>query len=215
MKITTPKTNAPDSDERLMPTDASDEVLSFLARRRSGLVKCMGGVGPDKKQLDLILRLAARAPDHRKLFPWRFLIFQGDARAQFGEHLAAKFKQDCPNMDETRVQFERDRFLRTPLVVGVVSSPKDCPRGTPVWEQELSVGAVCQNMLLAARASGFAAQWLTEWYSFDGQTARVLGLEKPERMAGFIYIGSQSQSVAERPRPDMDKIVENWRNVDG
>ena len=179
------------------------------------MVKCMGGAGPDKEQLNLILRLAARVPDHRKLFPWRFLVFQEDARTQFGEHLSAKFKQDCPNMDETRVQFERDRFLRAPLVVGVVSSPKECLRGTPVWEQKLSVGAVCQNMLLAARASGFAAQWLTEWYSFDTQIAQVLGLEKTERMAGFIYMGSQTQSVTERPRPDMAEIVTDWRNVDG
>lgn len=208
------KINPPDSDERLQPTHASPDVLSFLSQRRSGMVKCMDGAGPDKEQLGLILRLAARVPDHRKLFPWRFLVFQGDARTQFGEHLAAKFKQDCPNMDETRVQFERDRFLRAPFVVGVVSSPKDCPRGTPVWEQELSAGAVCQNMLLAARASGFAAQWLTEWYSFDEQIVQVLGLEKNERMAGFIYIGSQAQSVAERPRPDIDTITNNWRNLE-
>ena len=70
-------------------------------------------------------------------------------------------------------------------------------------------------MLLAARASGFAAQWLTGWYSFDTQIAQVLGLEKTERMAGFIYMGSQTQSVTERPRPDMAEIVTDWRNVDG
>lgn len=205
--------SAPSSDEQLSPIEVSSEVLSFLAHRRSGMVKCMGDPGPDAEQLGLILRLAARVPDHRKLFPWRFLVFQGKERAQFGEHLAAKFKHDCPQMDESRVEFERVRFLRAPIVVGVVSSPKECPRGTPNWEQELSAGAVCQNMLLAARASGFSAQWLTEWYAFDAHIAGVLGLENTERMAGFIYLGSQNQTVTERPRPDIDSITTNWRNI--
>ncbi len=208
-------TQAPDKNACLRASDASGDVLAFLAQRRSGMVKCMDGPGPDKAQLALILRLAARVPDHRKLFPWRFLVFQNDMRQKFGKHLAQKFKQDNPEMNAERIAFERGRFTRAPLVVGVVSSPKECPRGTPVWEQELSVGAVCQNMLLAARASGFAAQWLTEWYSFDPHIAEVLGLEKTERMAGFIYMGTQSADVSERPRPDMDKIVANWRNLDG
>ncbi len=207
------KMSQPEKHEPLSPIQPSTEVLSFLARRRSGMVKCMGGAGPDDDQLALILRLAARVPDHRKLFPWRFLVFQGDERAKFGEHLAKKFKQDCPNMDDDRVEFERVRFLRAPVVVGVISSPKKCPRGTPVWEQELSVGAVCQNMLLAARASGFSAQWLTEWYAFDPEIAHLLGLVSTERVAGFIYMGEQSEDVPERPRPKMDAIVSNWRNL--
>ncbi|MBL4869948.1 MAG: nitroreductase [Robiginitomaculum sp.] len=205
----------PTPDERLDPAHASEAVLTFLAQRRSGMVKCMGGDGPNKEQLDLILRLAARAPDHRKLFPWRFILFQGKVRAEFGEHLAAKFKQDCPNMDETRIAFEQGRFLRAPLVVGVVSSPKECSRGTPKWEQELSAGAVCQNMLLAARASGFSAQWLTEWYGFDPHIAKVLGLTNGERMAGFIYIGEQSETVPERTRPNLSDITSVWRDIKG
>ena len=209
------KIDAPKPQDRLTAIDRSDEVLTFMSRRRSGMVKCMGGVGPDKNQLALILRLAARVPDHRKLFPWRFIVFQGKARAEFGKHLAVKFKQDCPDMDKARVQFERDRFLRAPLVVGIVSSPKYCPRGTPKWEQQLSAGAVCQNMLLATRASGFAAQWLTEWYAFDPYIAKTLGLRDFERMAGYIYIGEQSEDIAERPRPEMANITSIWRDIKG
>lgn len=206
-------TNPPENCEPLEPAQASQEVLSFLAKRRSGMSKCMGAPGPNEEELALILRLAARVPDHRKLFPWRFLVFEGNARADFGEHLGKAFQEDCPNVDAARVQFEKDRFLRAPLVVAVISSPKECSRGTPVWEQELSAGAACQNMLLAARASGFAAQWLSEWYAFDARINSVLGLSGKERVAGYIYIGSQTDKVLERPRPNMTDVVIKWREI--
>ncbi len=205
MDIKTPKL-----DEVLEGARRSEPVLNFLAQRRSLLVRDMKGPGPNEKQLQLILRLAARVPDHRKLFPWRFLIFQGDARAQFGEHLADKFKRDFPDADHQRTEFERNRFLRAPLVIGVISGPVLCPRGTPKWEQELSAGAVCQNMLLAARASGFGAQWLTEWYAYDADIAEILGLQSSEKIAGFVYIGTPTVPPRERPRPDLAVKVKNW-----
>lgn len=204
------KTDAPLKNDCLDAVQASPEVLSFLSQRRSTLVKLMQNPGPDEHELALILRLSARVPDHRKLSPWRFIVFQGQARADFGEDLAKKFACDCPDVEDARIDFERERFLRAPLVVGVVSSPVDCPRGTPKWEQELSAGAVCMNMLLAARASGFAAQWLTEWYAFDPEIERALGLAASERMAGFLYIGSCTESLSERARPEVEKIVEYW-----
>ena len=213
---------APDKCAPLKADDASPKVLKFMAQRRSALVRAMMAPGPDAQQLELILRIAARTPDHRKLFPWRFILFEGEARAEFGEHLAGIFQNDNPDMPDERVEHERNRFLRAPLVVGVVSSPKTCPRGTPVWEQELSAGAVCMNMLLAARASGFAAQWLTEWYAFDKRIDKVLGLadsegqykesQIEERMAGFIYIGTATEQPLERPRPDMSTLVQNWQS---
>ncbi len=205
------KFTAPDENARLQAADANPSVLAFMAKRRSALVRAMTGPGPDDAQLALILRLAARTPDHRKLFPWRFLLFQGQARAEFGAHLARVFQADCPDVPPDRILFEQNRFVRAPLVVGVVSSPKDCPRGTPKWEQELSAGAVCMNMLLAARASGFAAQWLTEWYAFDARIDEVLGLQDNERMAGFIYMGTASEQPMERPRPDMASLTQIWR----
>jgi len=202
---------APDKDAQLKAADASPSVLQFMAKRRSALVRAMTTPGPDDEQLALILRLAVRAPDHRKLYPWRFLLFEGKARSEFGAHLAKFFTADCPDLPPDRILFERTRFERAPLVVGVVSSPKDCPRGTPKWEQELSAGAVCMNMLLAARASGFAAQWLTEWYAFDARVSEVLGLQGNERMAGFIYMGTASEEPMERPRPDIANLTQSWR----
>lgn len=202
---------APINGEFLDAMQRSDEVLSFLARRRSTLARALTEPGPDDDQLDLIIRLAARVPDHRKLAPWRFILFQGASRGEFGTYLAAKFHEDNPELAEDRIQFEGERFLRAPVVVGVVSSPKDCPRGTPKWEQELSAGAVCQNMLLATRASGFAAQWLTEWYAFDPDTAKTLGLSESERIAGFIYMGTATEQPAERPRPELSTRITPWK----
>jgi len=202
----------PNKDAQLKAADANPSVLGFMAKRRSALVRAMTESGPNVEQLALILRLAARAPDHRKLFPWRFLVFEGKARAEFGAYLARFFKTDCPDAPTDRVEFERNRFERAPLVVGVVSSAKECSRGTPKWEQELSAGAVCMNMLLAARASGFAAQWLTEWYAFDERIDGVLGLAENERMAGFIYMGTGSEDPAERPRPNIEELTKYWRS---
>lgn len=207
------KTDTPEKNTALSASLASPEVLSFLSCRRSTLAKLMIEPGPSADELDTILEVSARVPDHRKLAPWRFLVFEGDARKEIGEHIANKFMMDCPDVEKTRVDFERERFLRAPLVVGVVSSPVECPRGTPIWEQELSAGAVCMNMLHSANASGFAAQWLTEWYAFDDDVKKALGLDEQERMAGFIYIGSCDSPLSERTRPNMADIVTKWSNL--
>ena len=204
------KIDEPKNGEILDASDASETVLNFLARRRSTLARAMTTPGPSTDELKTILRLAARVPDHRKLSPWRFIVFEGESRGNFGTYLAARFHDENPDLAEDRIQFEGERFLRAPIVVAVVSSPKDCPRGTPKWEQELSVGAVCQNMLLATRASGFAAQWLTEWYGFDREIADRLGLTDKERIAGFIYMGTATEAPSERPRPDLDSLTTHW-----
>jgi len=193
----------PSKDAKLKASDVNPPVLEFMAKRRSALVRAMTEPGPNAEEQELILRLAARTPDHRKLFPWRFLVFTGKARREFGDHLAEFFKSDCPDVPPDRIEFERSRFVRAPLVVGVISSPKECPRGTPKWEQV--------NMLIAARASGFAAQWLTEWYAFDTRVNEVLDLQENERMAGFVYIGTGSEHPVERPRPNMDKLTKYWQ----
>jgi len=179
-------------------------AMDLLLTRRSGSAKAMTGPGPSADELRTILTAAARAPDHGKLFPWRFILFEGDARARFGEVLAACL----PNEEATpeRQTMERGRFLRAPVVVGVVSRVRE---GIPIpaWEQQLSAGAVCQTMLVAATAMGFVANWLTEWYAFSAKIAESLGLKDGERIAGFIYIGKAAQPLEERVRPEIDKIT--------
>ena len=193
-----------------LPTHRPD-LISFLSTRRSNLAKVMSSPGPDKTIRDKLLEIAARVPDHRKLTPWRFIIFEGNARKEFGDTIAQAFIDDTPSAPADRVAFERDRLTRAPLVVAVISSPVACPRGTPEWEQKLSSGAVCYNLCLAAQAHGFGAQWLTEWFSYNDRVNTVLGLTEGEQVAGYIYIGTPQTQSSPRPRPDMANLVSKWK----
>lgn len=188
----------------------STDMLSLLRTRRSTVAKAMVPPGPNPEQIDELLQIAARVPDHGKLAPWRFMLFEGDARRAFGEALAARYRELHPETGEDLIAFEAARFERAPLVIGVVSQVTAGIK-IPEWEQQLSAGAVCQNLLIAATAMGFAAQWLTEWYAFDEEIARVLGLEDNERMAGFVYVASREGELSERARPDLSERVSHWR----
>lgn len=179
-------------------------ALDLLLSRRSGSAKTMGKPGPSKKQLADILQAGARAPDHGKLFPWRFIIFEGDGRKRAGDILAEAAKADGER--DRQVEEERNRFLRAPVVIGVISSAREQHK-IPVWEQELSAGAVCQNILVAATAMGFVGQWVSEWYAYHPVVKERLGLKAGERVAGFLYLGTSKEKLEERPRPDMKKIV--------
>jgi nitroreductase len=186
---------------------SSPTTVDLLLTRRSGSAKAMKGPGPDKKQLAAILQAGARAPDHGKLFPWRFILFEGDGRERMGDVLAEVLEAEGER--EKHIADERERFLRAPLVIGVISSARELHK-VPVWEQELSAGAVCQNILIAATAMGFVANWLTEWYAFHPAVKEKIGLKPGERVAGFIYIGQAKDELEERPRPEMDKIVSRF-----
>ena len=179
-------------------------AIDLLLSRRSGSAKTMREPGPSSSQLALILRAGARVPDHGKLFPWRFIVFQGKGRERAGAILAEVMQAEGER--DKQVEEERGRFLRAPLVVAVISAAREQHK-IPVWEQELSAGAVCQNLLIAATASGFVAQWVTEWYAYHPMVKERLGLKAGERIAGFVYIGTAKDELEERPRPDMDKIV--------
>jgi nitroreductase len=181
------------------------QTIDLLLSRRSGSAKAMTGPGPSAEELKTILRAAARVPDHGKLFPWRFIVFEGEARARFGEMLVECLKQ-TETVSAERAALEAGRFLRAPVVVGVVSRVR---AGIPIpeWEQQLSAGAVCQTMLIAAHALGFVANWLTEWCAYHPLVLERFGLKPGERIAGFIYIGKSAVPLKERSRPDMEKIV--------
>lgn len=182
-------------------------AIDLLLSRRSGSAKAMTGPGPDANQLRTILTAAARAPDHGKLFPWRFIVFEGDGRKRMGELLATCLKEsETTDPGEERLQVERHRFLRAPVVVGVVSRVREAIP-IPEWEQTLSAGAVCQNMLIASHALGFVAGWITEWPAYNALVKERLGLKPGERIAGFVYIGRPAVPLEERVRPELAKIV--------
>jgi nitroreductase len=188
----------------------SEAMIEFLLSRRSSRPAMLREPGPDASQLRTMLTAAARVPDHKKLAPWRFLVFAGDARRQFGEKLAEVCqREETETPSEVRLQTERDRFLRAPLVVGVVSRV-DRSRGVPEMEQILSAGAAAFNFCLAANALGFGTSWITEWYAFSPGMRPVLGLGEDETMAGFIYVGTAAESQPDRDRPILDDIVTHW-----
>jgi len=179
-------------------------ALDLLLSRRSGSAKAMRGPGPSPAELASILKAGARVSDHGKLFPWRFIVFEGEGRTRMGEVLAKVREKEGERPQQ--VEEERMRFLRAPLVVGVVSAAREQIK-IPVWEQELSAGAACQNIVIAAHALGYVANWITEWYAYHPLVKEKIGLKPGERMAGFIYIGTSGVPLEERPRPEMEKIV--------
>lgn len=188
----------------------SPETIDLLLTRRSAKALTMVEPGPDEEELQTILRAGARVPDHGKLAPWRFVLFKGEARRQFGEVLGRVYAKVEPRATGEQIEFEAGRLARAPVVVAVVSRVTPGIK-IPEWEQLLSAGAVCQNMLIAATALGFGAQWLTEWYAFDADVNRELGLGKNEKVAGYLYFGSESVAKDERPRPELSEITTEWQ----
>ena len=191
----------------------SDATLNMLLRRRSTVAALLTEPGPGDDQLETILAAAARVPDHRRVVPYRFVTFTGEARAAFGDVLATAFQAATPQAEPEAVALERARFTRAPAVVAVIAALKPDHK-TPEWEQTLCVGAVCQNMLLAASALGFAGQWLTEWYAYDAAVSGALGLTGEERVAGFIYLGTACEEPKERPRVEAASLVTPWQRED-
>ena len=185
------------------------DALELLTTRRSVAAINLVEPTPDQATLETILTIATRVPDHGKLAPWRFVLFSGKARDKAGELLAEIAQSKNGVTDEEMLQQERDRFRRAPLVIGVISCAAPHPK-IPEWEQVLSAGAVCMNLLHAAHAHGFAAQWLTEWYAFDDEAAKVLGAKDGERFAGFIHIGTPADKPADRPRPVIGDLLSTW-----
>ena len=189
-------------------------LLDLLASRRSAYAPEMGEPGPAPEELERLLEIALRAPDHGKLEPWRLLVFRGAARARFGELLAEITRRNRPDIDAEGLAEEAGHFLRAPVVVAVISSPRDNPK-IPEWEQILSAGAVCQNLLVAADAMGYRGQWISEWYAYDAEVVRALGLQAGERIAGFVYLGTPTRPNPERRRPSLPDKMREWTAPEG
>lgn len=183
-----------------------NETIHLLRSRRSVSPVMLTEPGPSAEELDTLLLIASRVPDHGRLAPWRFLVLEGEGRARAGEAIARAFRSDEPGAPEDRVLFERNRLARAPLVVAVVSRARAHVK-IPDWEQVLSAGAVCMNLVVAANAMGYGTSWLTEWYASDRRVLDALGLDPQERIAAFIHIGTPKEPPVERPRPVLADLV--------
>src|SRR5262245_52079558 len=191
------------------PHAMTNPALDLLLSRRSVSANSLTEPGPNAEELQLMLRAATRVPDHKKLVPWRFLLFQGEARAAFGKALAEICREEQKDSGAFRLENEEKRFLRAPLVIAVISRVVKNP-AAPDWEQILSVVAACQNLILAATALGYGANWITEWCGYSEGVRRLLRLAENERVAGFVYVGTAKEKPPERERPDLDDIVTAW-----
>jgi nitroreductase len=182
------------------------DALELLKTRRSIKPMEMTGPAPTAADIETILTIASRVPDHGKLAPWRFLVFEGDARKAAGEHIAAVFKANNAAATPDQIAFETQRLARAPLVIGVVS--RAAPHAKiPEWEQQMSAGASAMLLVTAAHALGYAASWLTEWYAYDRAVLDAFGLSANERMTGYVHIGRPARPPEDRERPKLESVV--------
>lgn len=201
----------PPVENDALPQQCPDAAfLARLALRRSTKVAHLASPGPEGETLDAIMRLGARVPDHGKLGPWRFIILSGDNRQAYGRKIAALLSDRGQVKDAERLAQEEGRFLRAPLVIAVVFSPVESPK-IPEWEQMLSAGAVCYNLLLAANGFGYGGCWLSEWVAYDRDALALLGLSEKEKLAGLVYLGTPTEAPIERPRPTAASRVTYWK----
>jgi nitroreductase len=182
------------------------KLIDYLGVRRSIPAFQMCEPGPEKAEIEEILRLASRVPDHGKLAPWRFIVFRGEERARLGGELLKLALEAKPDLSEEMIQVERTRFTRAPVVVAVVSKAGQHFK-IPEWEQLMSAGALCLNIIFAANAHGWVANWLTEWFAYDDRAYPLLGVQPGEKVAGFIHMGSTNFLAIERPRPELIDTV--------
>jgi nitroreductase len=193
-----------------MKSPVDNPVIALLSSRRSVKPDRLLAPGPQPQELETMLRIASRVPDHKKLAPWRFIVLEGDARAKLGDVIAdACIAEEPERPSDVRLAMERGRLTRAPLVVAVISRVTP-HRSAPEWEQILSAGAACLNLCLAANALGYGTSWLTEWIAYSPGVREALQLADNERIAGFVYIGTPAEAPHERDRPALADIVSRW-----
>ena len=182
--------------------------LSLLATRRSGKPRDLGGPGPSPDEIDQMIAIAARTPDHGKLAPWRFVVVEDERRAAFADLLEATWLADHPGAPAHEREAARQFATQAPALVVVLSAPVHGHK-VPLWEQELSAGAAAMNLLHAAHAMGYAAGWLTGWPAFSDTVRDAFG-SADQRLVGFMFIGTPTRPLDERPRPGMAAISRRW-----
>ncbi len=186
------------------------QLLDYLKTRRSVTLPFLREPGPSDAELEEILTIGARVPDHGKLAPWRMILYTGDARAEVGERLAAIQQARNPDITEEVLEAERKQFLPAPLTVGVVSTAGPHVK-IPEFEQLLSAGCVAYNIVHAAFALGYGAHWVTRWFAYDDEAATMLGAKEGERFVAFVHIGTPEARLEDRDRPDVSDVVSTWQ----
>jgi nitroreductase len=190
----------------------TDPTIELLLTRRSVLAKDLVEPAPSAEHLDIILRAGLRVPDHGRVEPWRIQVLLKPAQRALGELCARIFRRENPQSSDVQLRAERDRVQQAPLLI-IVSSHPDPRRfaKVPAIEQLLSAGALCQNLLIAAQALGYGAQWVTGWPAYHPEIKAALGHDPTVDLIGFVYLGTVAAPPAERPRPELESIVSEWQ----
>lgn len=189
--------------------DLNNDMIELLRKRRSAPPALLGAPGPTAQERELLLTLGSRVPDHGKLVPFRFIVFEGVGREKAGAIIAEVYAAAHPEASSADLEKERARLALAPLVIGVVSRAAPHHK-IPEWEQMLCAGAVCFNLEVVANALGFASTWLTEWYGYDRAVLKRFGLAEHEKIAGFIHIGRDPGPREDRVRPQLSEIVTDF-----
>ncbi|MDZ7588038.1 MAG: nitroreductase [Parasphingorhabdus sp.] len=181
----------------------------YLATRRSGKPRNMIAPGPSREEIGDIVESALRTPDHGKLSPWRVIVIGDQQRTALGEAFAAAYRADKPAAGRLEIQSLIDMATQAPALLVVLSSPVVSTK-IPLWEQEQSCGAFVMNILHAAHARGYVGSWLTGWPAYCDAVRDLFG-EAPERIAGFVYLGTSTSPLEERPRPQLETVLSDWK----
>lgn len=189
----------------------NETLVNYFKTRRSVGMAFLSEPGPSASELDEILTIGTRVPDHGKYAPWRLVLIEGDARVRAGEKLAEIARRNRPGIDEQSLEIERRQFLPAPLTIGVIFSPKPNAKA-PELEQLLSAGSVCLSLCHAAFALGYAATWVSRWFSFDTAAQQMLGARGGERFVGFVHIGTPTATPEDRERPVLADVVTRWQD---
>ncbi len=191
-----------------MTVTASD--LDLLATRKSPPLRALTAPGPDDAALERILSAALRVPDHGRLAPWRIKVLRGAGKERYADAISDLYRRLNPDAPEEQVALERRKPLMAPVTLAVIATPREHPK-IPDWEQLLSGGALCMQILLAAHALGFSGVWLTGWPAFRPEVVSLLGHDpQVDRIIGFVHLGTLSTPTEERPRPALAEIVSDW-----
>jgi len=186
----------------------TSSLSAYLRSRRSGKPRDLAGPGPSLDQLREMVGIAARTPDHGKLAPWRFVIVPDDKREALAALISDAYRAEKPEAGRLEIEAMVQFAHQAPALIVVLSAPRKESK-IPLWEQELSAGAACMNLLHAAHAQGFAGGWLTTWPAFNDTVRDAFG-GPDEKIAGFVFIGTPSKDLEERPRPALDDILTVW-----
>lgn len=188
------------------------ELPDFLTKRRSTIISKMTNEAIAEKDIETMLACGVRVPDHGALAPWKIIVIKDEAKIHLGQHiLRPEFARQFPDANEESLVFEEKRLARASVVFAVLSTPKEHPK-IPLWEMELSAGAVCMNLVTAAQSLGYAAQWVTEWYAYNEAMLIALGGRADiDKVAGYIYVGHNTEPLKERRRPEADDVIDYYK----